>query len=177
MNNVTLITGGVRSGKSRYAMKLAEGRDNRAFIATATALDEEMKTRIAIHRKERDGNFLTVEEPRDIASAIRNLPHNIDVALIDCLTVWLGNLMHANTDPAILPEIDSFLTVLDKPPCDLIIVTNEVGSGIVPDNPMARQFRDIAGTVNQRVADKAQNVVMVTCGIPVYLKNTESWDV
>ncbi len=153
-------------------MKSACGYSNKAFIATAIAFDEEMKKRIMQHKKDRNDEFLTIEESLDIAAAVRSLPENIDVAIIDCLTVWLGNLMHNNNvNMETLPEIEAFINVLDNPPCDLIIVANEVGSGIVPENQMARQFRDIAGKLNQQTASKAQNVILVTCGIPMYLKS------
>jgi len=171
MYRVTLVTGGVRSGKSRYAMESVESYDRKAFIATALPLDEEMKERIAKHEAERNDAFLTVEEPIDIGRAVNSLPKDIDVAVIDCVTVWLGNLMHRyGPDRDTFFEIESFLKILRNPSCDLTIVTNEVGMGIVPENSMARRFRDMAGTLNRRMAKAADEVVLLVSGIPMVIK-------
>jgi adenosylcobinamide kinase/adenosylcobinamide-phosphate guanylyltransferase len=169
---ITLITGGGRSGKSRYALELAGKYGNRAFVASAVAIDAEMRERIAKHRRERGDAFFTAEAPLDPAAALRALPHGTEVALLDCLTVWLGNLMHEGklSDNLSCPEIEAFLELLSSPPCDLIIVTNEVGMGIIPDNAMARIFRDLAGALNQRVAAKADRVILMVSGVPVPVK-------
>jgi len=171
MKSVTLITGGGRSGKSRHALALAGQQTRRVFIATAVAFDSEMADRIARHREERASQFLTLEEPLRLDDALRRLPPDTDVAVIDCLTVWLGNLMHQ--DEAIQPDsppILALLEALQRPPCDVILVTNEVGLGIIPDNPMARRFRDLAGTVNQKMAAVADRVVFMVSGLPLVLK-------
>lgn len=172
MNKVTLITGGGRSGKSTHALWLAmrcEGK--RAFVATAEAFDAEMSDRIAAHRKERGDAFMTVEEPLDPARILTGLPDDICVAVVDCLTVWLGNLMHHR--PGMderYPEVSGMMNVLMDPPCDLIIVTNEVGMGIVPIDGMSRRFRDMAGRINQEAAALADTVILMVCGIPVVVK-------
>lgn len=174
MKRVILVTGGARSGKSRYALEFARTRGRKAFIATATACDEEMRERIAKHQAERSEEFLTIEEPFDLAGALQSLPGGTEVAVVDCLTVWLGNLMHrsgAAMEPP--PEIDAFLDSLRNPPCDIIIVSNEVGMGIVPDNEMSRRFRDLAGALNVRVAKIADDVVLLVSGIPVHIKGTK----
>ena len=172
MNQVTLITGGARSGKSRYALDLARQYPApRAFIATAEAFDDDMRARIERHRQERAADFLTVESPLDPAEVLAGLSAEVHVVILDCLTVWLGNLVHHNPDrsePRI--QIDRFLTVLKRPPCDLIVVTNEVGMGIIPHNDLARRFRDEAGRLNQQVAAKAERVILMVSGYPVMVK-------
>ncbi len=171
MAQVTLVTGGGRSGKSNHALQLAEPYARRAFIATAEPLDDEMRRRIARHRTERGDGFLTVEESLDLAGAIRSLPADVAIAVVDCLTVWLGNLAHyhgACSDE--LPELVALLGVLTGPPCDLILVTNEVGMGIVPANEAARKFRDVLGRLNQEVAALADEVILMVSGVPVALK-------
>ena len=175
MKRVVLVTGGARSGKSRYALDLARRRDGKkVFIATAEPTDEEMRERIRRHRDSRGDAFETVEEPLDPGGAIRSLAADVEVALVDCLTVWLGNLMHRTAGTRRdggLPQVASFLEAVRDPPCDLVIVTNEVGMGIVPHNDMARGFRDIAGGVNQEVAALADRVVLMVSGVPVVVKD------
>ena len=166
-----LVTGGARSGKSRHALDLAAPYAVKAFLATAEPVDAEMRERIARHRADRGDSFLTVEAPIDLAGALRALSANTEVAVVDCLTVWLGNLMHAGSahDNA-FPETEALLEVLANPPCDIITVSNEVGMGIVPDNPMARRFRDLAGRLNQDVARLANRLDLVVSGIPMTVK-------
>ncbi|MBM4143880.1 MAG: bifunctional adenosylcobinamide kinase/adenosylcobinamide-phosphate guanylyltransferase [Lentisphaerae bacterium] len=172
MNRITLVTGGSRSGKSRYALEAAKAFPRRLFVATAVPFDEEMKQRVAKHRAERGDAFRTVEETENLASALRAVPPDIQVVLIDCLTVWIGNLMHRyGAEQAWFPPIDEFLGALTRPPCHIILVTNEVGMGIVPEHPMGRRFRDIAGAVNGRVAAAADRVVFMVSGIPVVIKD------
>jgi adenosylcobinamide kinase/adenosylcobinamide-phosphate guanylyltransferase len=171
----TLVTGGGRSGKSRRALELALPRKTKAFIATAQPLDDEMRARIKKHREDRSGEFRTIEEPFDLAGAVRSLPAGTDVAVIDCLTVWLGNLVHRHEGEAHgFPEVPAFVEAVRDPPCDLIIVTNEVGMGIVPANELARHFRDLAGTVNQAIATVADEVVLMVSGIAVVIKGTQT---
>ncbi|RPJ54530.1 MAG: bifunctional adenosylcobinamide kinase/adenosylcobinamide-phosphate guanylyltransferase [Acidobacteria bacterium] len=172
MRKVTLITGGARSGKSRHALVLAQANPGRrAFVATAEPLDEEMLERIRRHREDRDPSFLTIEEPVDLGKALRSLPADVEVAVIDCLTVWLGNLMHCRRDEAgEPPELRELFALLAAPPCDLIIVTNEVGMGIVPGEAVARRFRDLAGRINQEVAKRADVVILMVSGIPIIVK-------
>jgi len=171
MSRVVLVTGGARSGKSRYALDCARRYENRVFIATSVPMDREMEHRIREHQEARGASFRTVEEPLDIAGAIKSLPRDTDVGVIDCITVWLGNLLHRHGgDCETLPEIKEFLGALRAAPCDLIVVTNEVGMGIVPANELARRFRDLAGRLNQDVAGIAEEVVLLVCGIPVPIK-------
>ena len=172
MAEVVLITGGARSGKSRHALELARARGGRkAYIATAEVTDEEMRARIEKHRRARGREFLTVEEPLDPAGALRSLPADVELAVLDCLTVWLGNLAHrGKLAEEGVPEVEDFLSVLDEPPCDLVVVSNELGAGIVPEGAMARAFRDAAGRLNQEVARRAGRVVLTVCGLPLLLK-------
>jgi adenosylcobinamide kinase / adenosylcobinamide-phosphate guanylyltransferase len=171
MHRVTLITGGARSGKSNYALDLSRNARNAYFVATAEITDDEMAERIARHKAERGEAFRTVEEPVDLAYAIRTLPKDADVAVVDCLTVWLGNLMHRGFKGSGLPpEAISLLDALKSPPTELIIVTNEVGMGLVPETPMGRAFRDSAGRINQEVARIADRVVFLVSGLPIVVK-------
>jgi len=173
MAEITLCTGGVRSGKSSFAITLAQKyKQEKAFIATAIALDDEMTLRIHAHQKNRSNNFLTIEEPYDVVSAINTIEKNIGVIVIDCLTVWLGNLFfkYENNETAIIPCIDSLVHCLEHNHKNFIIVTNEIGWGIVPENKMARQFRDISGYMNQSMAKIASEVLLFVCGIPLKIK-------
>lgn len=171
MPKIIYVTGGARSGKSSFALKLAGSYANRVFLATAEPFDEEMSIRIARHRDERKESFFTVEEPLFPECALRNLSEKTEVVLIDCLTVWAGNLMHHFDNAG---EVDRrvglFIEVLSAPPCDIILVSNEVGMGIVPENALARQFRDIAGMINQKVASVADEAYLLCSGIPLKLK-------
>jgi adenosylcobinamide kinase/adenosylcobinamide-phosphate guanylyltransferase len=170
-HRITLVTGGSRSGKSRYAMEAALQYKTRVFLATATACDSEMKARIDAHQAERGARFTLIEEPTDPASVLRRLPTDTDVVLLDCLTVWIGNLMHKHGDSAkAFGEVDALLSALDDPPADIILVTNETGCGVIPANAMARRFRDLAGSVNQRIAARADKVILCVSGIPVTIK-------
>lgn len=170
---LTVITGGARSGKSRYALQLAGRFQKKTFIATAEPLDEEMRRRIVAHRRQRDGSFHAIEEPLDLAAALAAIPAGTGIAVIDCLTVWLGNLVHRAADgvdlanPSAFPQIAAFLKRLDAgPPCELIVVTNEVGMGIVPTDPVARAFRDLTGWVNQELAARARRLILMVSGVP-----------
>ena len=168
---LTLVLGGARSGKSAYAESLL-GRPGAVYIATAEAIDDEMRERIARHRARRGEGWTTVEAPLDLGSAIRAHTHSPNASeggvLVDCLTVWLGNLMHAERD--IDREARSLIESLAAPEAPVVLVANEVGLGVVPENAMARAFRDHAGTLNQALAARADRVVLVTAGIPLVLK-------
>lgn len=171
IKNVIYVTGGARSGKSSFAMQLALKYRNRAFLATAEPFDGEMRRRIGKHQDERGQQFVTLEEPLYLDCALRNLPSGTDVVLLDCLTVWTGNLMHhLESQETIDEQIDLFIESLHKPPCDIILVSNEVGMGIVPENAMSRQFRDIAGIINQKVAAISKEAWLLCSGLPVRLK-------
>lgn len=171
MYKIIYVTGGARSGKSSYALRLAGNYAGRVFLATAEPFDGEMQHRIDRHREERGDGFHTIEEPLYVERAMASLPSGTGVVLLDCLTVWAGNLMHhLVTDGAVASRVDALMAVLREPPCDMILVSNEVGMGVVPENAMARRFRDIAGTINQRVAAAATEAWLLCSGIPVKLK-------
>jgi len=173
MKRVVFVTGGARSGKSSFALNLALRFQSRVFLATAQAFDLEMEERIQKHRDERGTGFTTVEEPVNLAGALREIPAGTEVVLVDCLTVWTGNLMHRFGDESkemIEKETAALLSVLESPPCTIVLVSNEVGMGIVPENAMARMFRDLAGRVNQQVAAAATEAYFLCSGLPVKLK-------
>ncbi len=164
---IELITGGVKSGKSSYALKLALSRKqkSRFFIATAEALDEEMTERINKHKQERGNRFETIEEPLDVPESLLQLPQN-SVCVIDCITLWISNLMHHKRTDLIHRLID----VLNSTSCDVIIVTNEVGMGIVPANKLARRYTELLGETNARIAEISDRVTLMISGIPVTIK-------
>jgi adenosylcobinamide kinase/adenosylcobinamide-phosphate guanylyltransferase len=167
---VVLVLGGARSGKSRIAQELAEANAGPlCFVATAEAFDAEMADRIARHRADRGPRWSLIEAPLDLPHVLASAQIRSGPVLVDCLTVWLGNLMHHERDVA--KAIDDLVAVLKQPrQHPLYLVSNEVGQGIVPDNPMARAFRDHAGRLNQCAAGAAQRVLFVTAGIPQTLK-------
>ena len=171
MADVIYVTGGARSGKSSFALECAERYGKKAFLATAEPFDEEMTVRVEKHKEERGSDFYTVEEPVYIGEALREIPENIDVVLVDCLTVWAGNLLYKlESNEAIMSHVERLLDVLQNPPCNIILVSNEVGMGIVPENAMAREFRDIAGIINQKVAGVSTEAYFLCSGLPVKLK-------
>jgi len=168
---ITFIIGGARSGKSSFAMSEAlKLKGRKAYIASAEALDGEMKERIKKHRKDRGDGWDTYEEPIRISEVLKKIEGQYSVILLDCLTLWLSNLMLSNLDME--KEIDLFCSSLFTVHCSLFIVSNEVGMGIVPENEMARRFRDVAGMLNQRVAEIADEVFMVVAGIPVKIRSS-----
>lgn len=165
----TLILGGARSGKSRFAEDLArEAPGRRIYIATAEALDAEMIDRIAHHRADRGEGWRTVECPLALSDAIATHAAPDAVLLVDCLTLWLSNLMMAEAD--IAAQTRRLVASLAAAPGTVLLVSNEVGQGIVPDNALARRFRDEAGRLNQAIARAADTVWFVTAGIPSRLK-------
>lgn len=167
---VVLVLGGARSGKSRIAQEMAEAEAGPlTFVATAEVFDAEMADRIARHKADRGERWTLVEAPIDLPQVLASKRAVTGTALVDCLTVWLANLMHYERD--IDGAIDDLAAVLQRPRLHpLFLVSNEVGQGIVPDNPMARAFRDHAGRLHQRVANVAQRVLFVTAGLPQTLK-------
>ena len=167
MTRTILVTGGARSGKSRYAEQLAHDSGLPVtVVVTAQALDDEMRARIERHRTERGDTFRTVEEPRRLAEALLSI-QEADVILVDCLTVWLGNLMHYGGADK---EIPLFLKAVRTVSADVILVTNEGGMGIIPHDAMTREYRDRAGFLNQDVAALADEVVFTVSGIPMTIK-------
>ena len=172
MKRITLITGGARSGKSDYAQQIAKIFAQKAFIATAEPFDDEMKERIDRHKRDRDASFRLIEEPIDLAGAIRSLPRGIEITVIDCLTVWVGNCLHKNAlEKTEFVGSGNLMEALKDASCDFVIVTNEVGLGIVPDGELARKYRDIIGTLNRQIAALAKKVVFMVSGIPMVIKD------
>lgn len=168
MADVWLILGGARSGKTRRGMALAERAPSPVYIATAQARDDEMAARIARHRQERGPQWRTVEAPLDLAGALATVTAQDTAILVDCLTLWLSNLMEAGRSPD--DETARLIDVLARSYATVILVSNEVGLGIVPDNALARAFRDVQGRLNQRLAAMADHVEFVAAGLPLTLK-------
>ncbi len=164
--SVVLVLGGARSGKSRFAEKLTHQPAH--YVATAEAFDDEMKTRIAAHKLQRGATWITHEEPFDLVSKLRELDIQGNFILVDCLTLWLTNLLLADRDCD--AELDHLVLHLRQAQSRIVIVSNEVGLGIVPDNKLARKFRDVQGFANQRIAEVALNVVFMAAGLPLILK-------
>ena len=166
--SLTLLLGGARSGKSTHAEKLATALPAPwTYIATAQAYDGEMAERIALHRSRRGDGWQTVDAPLDLAEALRAVPEGRPV-LVDCLTLWLSNHMLAGHDAeAVSAELEKALSVPRGP---WFVVSNEVGLGIVPDNPLGRRFRDAQGRLNQRVAAIADRVLFMVAGLPMQVK-------
>ncbi len=170
-----LVTGGCRSGKSKHALTLGNRLPGKKiYIATAEALDAEMKTRIALHKKERAPSWTTIEEPQDPASVIRNVAPEDSIILLDCLSIWIANLLLADRKREdILEQTQILAQISMQSPASIIIVTNEVGAGIVPDNKLAREYRDIIGEANQIIASHFDEVAHCVSGIPVTIKPNE----
>jgi adenosylcobinamide kinase/adenosylcobinamide-phosphate guanylyltransferase len=168
MSNL-LVLGGARSGKSRFAQSRAEALPgDLVYLATGQAFDEEMRERIALHRADRGPRWSTVEAPLELAEAITAHSTPETVVLVDCLTLWASNLMLAEQD--VVAATGGLLRSLSTARGRVILVANEVGLGIVPDNALARRFRDVAGRINQDVAAAVEEVVMIFAGLPLVLK-------
>lgn len=166
---IELVIGGARSGKSGFAERQAQESGLRVvYLATAQALDAEMAARIAHHRARRPAGWRGVEEPVALADALAREATSDACVLVDCLTLWLSNVLLAKREP----EIDKLLDALTALPGRVILVSNEVGWGIVPENALARRFRDAQGRLNQQVAALADNVTLVAAGLPLVLKYT-----
>lgn len=171
MGKLIFITGGARSGKSQHATELAKKiGDKVAFIATCVPLDAEMKNRVEQHRRSRPKGWKTIEAPIKVASALKNL-NRFDAVIIDCITLFLTNLMlNEMSDERIFSEITNLVQTAKEVNFVTIIVSNEVGSGIVPPSEMGRRFRDLAGFANQIIAQNADEVYLMVSGIPVKVK-------
>lgn len=165
----TLVLGGARSGKSAYAEGLF-GTARALYLATGQAFDDEMAERIRLHRDRRGPHWDTMEEPLELASALDRVLDPARPVLVDCLTLWISNLMHAGRD--VDAETGRLCEVLARPRGPVVLVSNEIGLGLVPDNRLAREFRDHQGRVNQRVAQVCSRVVFVAAGLPLFLKGT-----
>jgi adenosylcobinamide kinase/adenosylcobinamide-phosphate guanylyltransferase len=168
-SRLTLVLGGARSGKSRYAESLVMALPSPwLYVATAEARDSEMAERVAVHQGRRGPSWTTVETPRDIAGALAanaNTP-----ALVDCLTLWLSNVLLADAD--VDAEIEHLDGALARAAAPVVLVANEVGSGIVPDNALGRRFRDLQGLLNQRIAARVDRVFLIVAGLPLTLKGS-----
>jgi adenosylcobinamide kinase / adenosylcobinamide-phosphate guanylyltransferase len=167
---VTLVLGGVRSGKSHYAQQAGERVERVVFVATAQPGDDEMQRKIERHRNSRPAHWTTIEEPLALAETLTQHGGHCDLMIIDCLTLFATNLLHAEAGDA---PVDRLCTALAAPPCAVVLVSNEVGSGVVPPYPLGRQFRDLLGEMNQRVAAIASDVVLLIAGLPLVLKGTQ----
>jgi adenosylcobinamide kinase/adenosylcobinamide-phosphate guanylyltransferase len=190
-NKIIFITGGARSGKSLFALNMANNFVSstlkKAYIATAEALDSEMRERIERHKKTRRDEWDTYEEPVKISDILRAIKDKYSIIVLDCLTLWLSNILHRaqsteHRTQMIENNIQEFIEELKifKDPSrithhalHLFIVSNEIGMGIVPDNKLAREFRDLAGLLNQKVAEIADEVYLVTAGIPIKIKSSK----
>lgn len=166
--NVWLILGGARSGKTRRGLALAESYPSRIYIATAEARDVEMQERIAHHRAERGVDWRTVEAPLDLCGALRRADGSDAAILVDCLTLWLSNLMEQGR--AVEAETAMLAETLSALSASVILVSNEVGLGIVPDNAVTRKFRDAQGRLNQAIATVAGHVELIVAGLPLKIK-------
>lgn len=173
MPTTTLIIGGCRSGKSRHALTLAEQIEGarKLFVATCIPHDDEMAGRVRRHQQERGDHWTTLESPLDLTETVRTHSRSADVMLIDCLTLWISNLMmHQDDDAVIGQQVEHLAAAIHTAACPVIAVSNEVGTGIVPENALARRFRDLAGWCNQTVAAACQQVIMMVAGIAVSIK-------
>ncbi|MDF2687969.1 MAG: bifunctional adenosylcobinamide kinase/adenosylcobinamide-phosphate guanylyltransferase [Microvirga sp.] len=170
-----LVLGGARSGKSRTALQLAEQASlQRIYVATAQAFDDEMRERIALHRLERDRSWQTVDAPFELPQAIQAQTDPDKAVLVDCLTLWLSNIVLAERDPP--HETDRLIQAVRDARGPLILVSNEVGQGIVPSTPLGRSFRDEQGRLNQKIAEACDAVVFVAAGCPILLKPASPLD-
>jgi adenosylcobinamide kinase/adenosylcobinamide-phosphate guanylyltransferase len=167
------ILGGVRSGKSRFALAGVPAGARVAFVATAEASDADMADRIARHQAERPPHWTTIEASGDLVSRLKDAQRGVDTVIVDCLTLWVANmLLRGDEDEAILGEAAALAAMVAAPSVDLRIVSNEVGLGVHPTTPAGLQFGNVLGLVNQRVAAAAQRVVLLVAGLPLLLKDT-----
>lgn len=187
---VILILGGARSGKSSFAQKLASGLSQRVlYVTPLVPLDEEMRRRVEIHQKTRPSAWRTLEAPTDVAKAMREHIADAEVMIMDCLTLLVANLMNPSYDPAELEginyeaveremttELEALLGCVEESSASLIIVSNDVGSGLVPPYPSGRAFRDLLGEANQFIAERADKVYMMIAGLPLELKALSARD-
>ncbi len=165
----TLVLGGARSGKSTFAERLiGEMNFTKVYLATATAGDDEMQARIAQHRKQRGEGWITIEEPLALVDTLTRESTIGRVILVDCLTLWLSNLLMAERDPEV--EAKRLVRFLDVSRYPIVFVSNEVGLGLVPETPVGRAFRDAQGRLNQTIAAAVNNVAFIAAGLPLWLK-------
>ena len=176
---LTLILGGARSGKSTHAEQLAARAERVLYVATAEGRDEEMRRRIAAHQAARPRHWDTLEEPLDLAAALRAVHHRYDTVLIDCLTLWISNLLldrqssgtaEDRIEQSILRAANELLGVVEASAAGWVVVSNEVGLGVVPPSPLGRAYRDVLGRVNQLIAAQASEVLLMVAGLPLRVK-------
>ena len=164
-----LVLGGAKSGKSDYALEYCNAcNEKKYYIATAQAFDDEMEKKIQAHKEERDNTWTTINAPTDLCGIIEKYSKNDTILLIDCLTMWLSNLLLQ--DASVKTEIDILLSFVAKTNNKIVFVSNEVGMGLVPDTPLGRKFRDAQGILNKQLAKKSDKVVFVASGLPLTLK-------
>lgn len=170
-NQIVLVLGGARSGKSSWALKYAEENySSYIFLATAEVGDDEMAERVRLHKRARGPQWRLIEEPLDVGKALQADTGTADVVLIDCMTLWLSNILLKKGQESVGLYQERLVTALSRRRQAVIMVSNEVGNGIVPEYPLGREFRDSAGLLNQKLAALADKVVMTVAGIPLYLK-------
>ena len=175
MTRSLFIVGGARSGKSRFAIERFSADDRVVFVATAEARDEEMAKRIARHRAERPSRWSTLEEPIELVSRLRDLDEGYDVVIVDCLTLWVSNLLlRGERDDAILERADALAGLIRNRRSSITVVSNEVGEGVHPETAAGLRFRDALGRVNQQVAAACETVVLMVAGIPLTVKAREA---
>jgi adenosylcobinamide kinase / adenosylcobinamide-phosphate guanylyltransferase len=174
-NPVTLVLGGVRSGKSHYAQQLGEHAGQVVFVATAVPGDDEMRRKVDRHRNSRPPHWQTIEEPLKLAETVASHESACDLMIIDCLTFFAANLLDAwgEDHTAIDRSVEALCAALQSPACSVVVVSNEVGSGVVPEYPSGRRFRDLLGEMNQSVAAVASDVVLLVAGLRLVLKGAE----
>ncbi len=170
-NKIILITGGARSGKSSYGLKLGSPFFKKAYVATAQPLDEEMQLRIEKHQRERGASFATFESPLELPQMLESILPKFDFVLVDCLTFWIANLLLSGQSAIAIDEaVKKLLEILASRRSAVVLVTNEVGMGVVPDNELGRKFRDLQGKLNQLAAARADEVIFMVAGLPVFVK-------
>lgn len=175
MRRIIFVLGGTRSGKSRYAVKLAKNFNKKvAFIATCVSPDAQMKRRIRLHQISRPKQWKLIEEGNVIGSALTGLQNKYEIVLIDCLGLWISNLLAARLkNKEIERSIEKLIDTISKVKFTTILVSNEVGSGMIPINPLGRRFQDLLGLANQRIAKNANKVILMQAGIPITIKGGE----
>ena len=175
MTRSLFIVGGARSGKSRFAIERFSPDDRVVFVATAEARDDEMAKRIARHRAERPSRWSTLEEPIELVSRLRDLDEGCDGVIVDCLTLWVSNLLlRGERDDAILERADALAGLIRSRRSSITVVSNEVGEGVHPETATGLRFRDALGRVNQQVAAACETVVLMVAGIPLTVKAREA---
>jgi len=173
--DVILVTGGCRSGKSRFALEYANHHfSKKIYLATCEVLDGEMAKRVEMHKMMRGPEWQTIEEPLEIVNRIRSYREEDGVILLDCITLWLSNLLlRWDDDQKVMGEVERLVEGIKECKFSLIMVSNEVGMGIVPADPLSRRFRDLSGMANQRIGEISDRVVFMVSGIPIFLKGKE----